>query len=52
MSLIVTATRKLLVFANSIMKPMDLNDYLKLNIDVIVDLARKYVPTDNKGTNF
>jgi hypothetical protein len=28
------------------MKPMDLNDYLKLNIDVIVDLARKYVPTE------
>jgi hypothetical protein len=25
---------------------MDLNDWLKLNIDVIVDLARKYVPTE------
>ena len=25
---------------------MDLNDYLKLNSNVIVDLARKYVPTE------
>ena len=25
---------------------MDLNDYLKLNNNVIVDLARKYVPTE------
>jgi hypothetical protein len=25
---------------------MDLNDWLKLNNDVIVDLARKYVPTE------
>ena len=24
----------------------ELNDWLKLNIDVIVDLARKYVPTE------
>ena len=25
---------------------MDLNDWLKMNNDVIVDLARKYVPTE------
>ena len=25
---------------------MDLNDYLKLNNNVIVDLARKYAPTE------
>ena len=25
---------------------MDLNDYLKLNSNVIVDLARKYIPTE------
>lgn len=25
---------------------MDLNDWLKLNNDVIVDLARKYVPSE------
>jgi hypothetical protein len=25
---------------------LDLNDWLKMNIDVMVDLARKYVPTE------
>ena len=32
---------------------MDLNDYLKLNSNVIVDLARKYVPAEmTKEPNF